>query len=90
MEKTLNHIKNLKLRSYPGENIIDYCTAILVDVERLDIAGAFKPDHLGYINSIFEDPSDSRFSLWDIQNYKNVTEFIKKLCVCDMYVLSPD
>ena len=56
--------------------------------ERLESAGAFKPEHLGYINRIFEDTSDFRFRLWDIQKYKEVTEFIKKLRVCDMDVLS--
>ena len=61
-----------------------------MDAERLDSAGAFKPKHLGYITSIFEDTSDSRFRLWDIQKYKEVTEFIKKLHVCDMDVLSQE
>ena len=35
LEKTLNHMKSLKLKSYPGENVTDCCAAILVDVERL-------------------------------------------------------
>ena len=42
-------MKSLKLKSYPGENVTDFCAAILVDSERLESAGAFKPDHLGYI-----------------------------------------
>ena len=37
-----------------------------------------------------EDTSDSIFRLWDIQKYKEVTEFIKKLHVCDMDVLSQE
>ena len=61
-----------------------------MDVERLESARAFKPEHLGYIVHIFEDTSDSRFRLWDIQKYKEVTEFIKKLRVCDMDVLSQE
>ena len=60
------------------------------DVERLEPAWAFKPEHLWYITCIFEDTSDSRFCLWDIQKYKEVTEFIKKLRVCDMDVLSQE
>ena len=48
------------------------------------------PEHLGYINRIFEDTSDSRFRLWDIQKCKEVTEFIKKLRVYDMDVLSQE
>ena len=80
-------MKILKLKIYPGDNVIDCCAAILVDSERLESAGAFKPEHLGYINRIFEDTSDSRFRLWAIQKYKDVTEFIKKLCVCDMDVI---
>ena len=63
-------MKSLKIKSYPGENVTDSCAAILVDAERLESAGAFKPDHLGYITCIFEDTSDSGSLLWDIQNYK--------------------
>ena len=61
-----------------------------MDAERLESAGALKPEHLGYIIRIFEDTSDSRFRLWVIHKYKQVTEFIKKLRVCDMDVLSQE
>ena len=61
-----------------------------MDAERLESAGAFNPEHLGYITRIFEDTSDSRFRLCAIQKYKEVTEFIKKLSVCDMDVLSQE
>ena len=90
LEETLNHMKSLKLKSYPGENVTDCCAAILVDAERLESAGAFKPEHLGYITHIFEDTSDSRFRLWAIQKYKKVAEFIKKHHVYDMDVLSQE
>ena len=90
LEETLNHMNSLKLKSYPGENVKDCCAAILVDAERLESAGAFKPEHLVYITRIFEDTSESRFRVWAIQKYKEVTEFIKKLCVCDMDVLSQE
>ena len=53
LEETLNNIKSLKLKSYPGENVTDCYATILVDDERLESAGAFKPDHIGYITSIF-------------------------------------
>ena len=69
LEETLNHMKSLKLNSYPGENVTDCCAAILVDSERLESSGAFKSEHLGYITRIFEDTSDSRFRLWAIQKY---------------------
>ena len=59
----------------------------MLDAEGLEIAGAFKLENLGYITRIFEDTSDSRFRLWPIQKYKKVMEFIKKLRVCDMYVI---
>ena len=61
-----------------------------MDAERLDSDGEFKTENLEYITRIFEDTSDSRFRLWDIQKYKKVTEFIKKLCVCDMDVISKE
>ena len=80
-------MKSLKLKIYPGENVKDCRAAILLDVERLESVRAFKPEHLRYIIRIFEDTSDSRFRLWAIQGYK-FTEFIKKLRVCDMDVLS--
>ena len=83
-------IKSLKLKSYLAENVTDFCAAILLDAERLESAGSFKPEHLGYITRIFEDTSESKFCLWYIQKYKEVTEFIKKLCVCDMDVLSQE
>ena len=88
LEETITHMNSLKLKSYPGENVTDCCAAILVDAERLDSAVAFKSKHLGYVTRIFEDTSDSRFSLWAIQKYKEVTGFINKLRVCDMDVLS--
>ena len=90
LEETLNNMKSLKLKSYTGENVTDCCAAILVDAERLESTGAFKPEHLGCINCIFEDTSDSRFCLWAIQKYKEVTEFINKLRVCDMDFLSQE
>ena len=90
LEVTLNHMKSLKLKIYPGENVTDCCAAILVDAERLENAGALKPEHLGYITHIFEDNSDSRFRLWDIQKYKEDTEFIKKIRVFDMDVISQE
>ena len=73
LEETLNHMKSLKLKSYPGENVTDCCAEILVNSERRESAGAFKLEHIGYITRIFEDTSDSRFRLWDIQKYKEVT-----------------
>ena len=62
----------------------------MVDAESHESARAFNPEHLGYITSIFEDTPDSRFFLLDIQKYKEVTEFIKKLFVCDMDVISQE
>ena len=88
LEETLNHMKSFKVKIYPGENVTYYCAGILVDTERLESAGAFKPEHLGYITRIFEDTSDSILRMWSIQKYKEVTEFINKLRVCDIDVLS--
>ena len=58
---TLNHMRNLKLKDNPGRDVADCYIEILVNVESLESAGAFKPDHLGYIIRIFEDTSDSRW-----------------------------
>ena len=89
-EEALTRMKSIKIKIYPGENVTDFCAEILVDSEHLDSAGAFKPEHLGYITCIFEDTYDSRFSIWSIHNYKEVTYFIKKLRVCDMDDISPE
>ena len=81
-------MKSLKIKIYPGENVTYFCAEILLDDEPLDSDGAFKSDHLGYITHIFEDISDYRYRLWEIHNYREVTEFIKKRRVCDMNVIS--
>ena len=66
----LNNMKNLKIKDNPGRDVADCYNAILVNVESLDSAGAFKPEHLGYIICIFEYTSDSRFHLWVNDKYK--------------------
>ena len=88
--ETLIHIKSLKLKNYPGENVTDCSAWVLVDAEQLDSAGAFRPDHLGYITCIFKYDSDSILCLWDIYKYKEVTEFIKELRVCEMDAISQE
>ena len=62
----------------------------MVDNERIESSGAFEPDHLGYITHIFEDTSDSWSCLWAVQKYKEFTDFIKKLRVCDMDFISQE
>ena len=57
-EETLTHTKSLKIKRYRGENVTDCCAEMLVDAERLEIDGAFKPEPLGYTTCIFEDTSD--------------------------------
>ena len=47
LEDTIIHMKSLKLKNYPGENITDLCAAILVDAECFDSYGAFNYEHLG-------------------------------------------
>ena len=37
-----------------------------------------------------EDNYDYIFHIWATQKYKEVVEFIKKLCVCDKDVIQPD
>ena len=64
LEDNISHMKSLKLKFYLGENITYLCAAILVGAERLESAGDFKPEHLGYTTRIFEDTSDYRFRLW--------------------------
>ena len=72
LEETFPHMNSIKLKSYPGKNVIDCFSEILVDAEHIESVRAFKPEHLGYIACIFEDTSDYRFHLWDIYKYKDV------------------
>ena len=81
--ETPNHLKSLKLKFHPGENVADCCATILVYAERLESYILFKPDNLVYITSIFEDISDYILHIWADYKYKEVMEFIKKLCVFD-------
>ena len=83
-------MRNLKLKSYPGENVTDCCAAILVDAERLESVRAFMPDHLRYINRIFDNTCDTRCCRREIHNYKEVMEFIKKLHVYDLYFIQSE
>ena len=87
---TLNHMESLKLEDNLGRNVEYCCDEILLDVERLESSGAFKPEHLKYIIRIFEDTSNSRFHIWATQKYKEVMEFVKKICVCDEDVMQTD
>ena len=83
----INHTKSLKLKDNQGGDTADCYDAILENVEGLESAGALKPEHLGYIISIFENTSDSRFNLWATQKYKKVMEFVKKPLLCDKDVM---
>ena len=88
--ETITHVGSLKLKSFPGDNVTDFYTKILVYTKRLESDGSFKPDHLGYTTHIFEDTSDSRLCVWGIQKYKEVTEYINKFCMCDIDVIPPE
>ena len=90
LEETLTHTKSLKLNHYTGENVTYFCAEILVVAESLESNGDFKYENLGHITLIFEDTYDSRLRIWLIHKYKQVTGFIKKLCVCDMDVIPPE
>ena len=61
---TLTHMNSIKINIYPVNNITYLCAAILVDYGCPEISGAFNPEHLGCINRILGDTSDSRFFFW--------------------------
>ena len=88
--ENLNHMKSLKLRYHPGENVTYCCGSILVDAERLEIYGAFNPEHIGYIIHICEDTSDPRFHIWVTQKLKEFMDFIKNFFVHDEYFMRSD
>ena len=84
---TLNHTNNLELKDHQRSDAADCYDAILVSVESLESAGAFKPEHLGYIIHISENTSNSRFQIWATQKYKEVMKFVKKPLLCDEDVM---
>ena len=45
--ENLTHMKSLKLKSYPSENISNFWSTILIDAGILESAGAFNPEYLG-------------------------------------------
>ena len=47
LEETLTHMKSFKLKSYPGDNVIDFCAKILVDLKNFQSAMTSKPGNLG-------------------------------------------
>ena len=50
LENNMNHLKNIKLKSFPGDKVADLRAAILVDSEHLKRDGEFNTKHLGNIN----------------------------------------
>ena len=83
--ENLNHMKSLKPKYHPGENVTDWRNAILVYSERLENAGAFNPEYLGYIIHIFEDTYGSRFHIWETQKYRRLRSLLRNfVCVANM------
>ena len=89
-KETRTHMKIIKLNSYLGETVIDCFPEILVDYENIMSSSVSKRKNLGYITHIFEDTSCYRFYIWGIHDYKDVTEFIRKINMCDMYIIPPE
>ena len=88
--QTLNQLKCIKTKDYLGGNVAYCCAEMLVYSERLDSDRDFKPNNLGYITGIFDNNSGPKLYLWATNKYKDLTEFIKKLCVCDQDVVQPE
>ena len=45
LESTLTQMKNINLASFPGENVSDFCTWVVVDMESLDSSGELNTEH---------------------------------------------
>ena len=71
-------MKSLKLKDNQVVDAVDCYDAILENVQGLESAGAFKPEHLGYIIHIFQNTYNYRFHIWDTHKYKEVMEFLKE------------
>ena len=70
LQNTPNHLKSLKINNSPVGNVVDFCAAILVDVDKIDSAVSVNSKHIGYITCIFKNTSVCRFYLWGVQKYK--------------------
>ena len=86
-EQTNTHINCLKIKDHPGENVADLCNAILVDADHLVSTIYFKTKHLDYIKHVFWDTFYPRFHIWATHKYKQVTDFIQKIRVCDKDIM---
>ena len=77
LEGSITHLNIIKRKSYLGDNVTDFCALVLVYAENIERSGAFYLEHLGYIAHIFIDTSVSRFHIWVIQKYKEVTGLLR-------------
>ena len=60
LEKTLYHLRILKLKDHLVDNVVYLSAEILVYTENLESIGSFNPKHLIHITRIFENTSDIR------------------------------
>ena len=90
LEENINDLYSLKIKIYPGKNVPDLCASIQVGDDCLESFGSFKPENLRDINRILQDNFDYRFNLWVIHKYKDVTEFLNKLYLCEDYIIQPE
>ena len=89
LEETLNYLKSIKLNSYPGENISDFCVAILVDSYFLDRSIDFNTKYLDYITIISEYTSDSIFIYGKFRSTSRLRSLLRKFCVYDEDAMQP-
>ena len=78
-------MKSLNLKSYLGDNVVDWCDKILVDAERLDNSRELKPKNSKYITCTFEYDYDSGFIFWGTRSTRRIRILLRKfVCVTMM------
>ena len=87
---TLNHLKCLKLRDRPWENVAYLCAEVLVYYDQFDSDGIFKTNPFGYITCIFERILIILYYIYEkLRNIRRLRSLLRNLmCVtritCDL------
>ena len=88
LETTKKTLEDIKLKSYPGENIRKCNEDIGRLAEQLQSGGHFNNELLCKIAQIYEGSSDAKFSQWATINlYDKVVQQVKELRVIDKSAL---
>ena len=79
MEEIKTKLKDIKLKSFAGENVVLASEEILSLCARLDNTGAFDQEPLCSICRVFENSSERQLQDWAHRVYRDCTKQVKSL-----------